>query len=92
MRFIVFLVCVFNSQLLLAAPALVDTAWLSQHMNDKSLRLLDIRPKQSFDIAHIPNSVNSDYANWRQPRTKVLQKMLPSRHKLNILLKEDLNN
>lgn len=69
-----------------ASTPLVTVDWLSQHIEDDNLVLLDIRSKEYFDYVRIPTSVHSDYAQWRLPQTKVLQKMLPSKKQLEKLL------
>jgi len=70
----------------LAAPAaaaggepLVSPAWLSIHLHDADLVVLDIRSAidgskpEAFAQGHIPNSVHSDYdkAGWRVTRNNV---------------------
>ena len=70
----------------LAAPAaaaggepLVSPAWLSIHLHDANLVVLDIRSAidgskpEAFAQGHIPNSVHSDYdkAGWRVTRNNV---------------------
>ena len=72
--------------LLLAAPAaaadaqpLVSPAWLSAHLHDQNLMVLDIRSaidgskSETFAQGHIPGSVHSDYdkAGWRVTRNNV---------------------
>ncbi len=40
------------------AQLLTDTAWLADHMNDPSVRILDIRSQQAYNKGHIPGAVN----------------------------------
>lgn len=37
-------------------PFLVSPAWLDEHVNDKSLVLLHVGDKESYDAAHIPGA------------------------------------
>jgi len=39
-----------------AAPLLVDTAWLAQHLKDRDLVLLHAGPQKDYDAAHIPGA------------------------------------
>jgi len=83
-----------------AAPAraadvtpLVTPAWLSQHVKDANLVVLDIRSaldgggEKAYVEAHIPGSVHSDYdkAGWRVTRNNV-PFMLPSQAQLEKLI------
>ena len=46
---------------------LVDTAWLSQHLTDSNIRIVDLRPR-GYGDAHIPEAVWLDN-NWiRNPK------------------------
>jgi thiosulfate/3-mercaptopyruvate sulfurtransferase len=46
---------------------LVDTAWLSQHLNDPNVRIVDLRPR-GYGEGHIPEAVWLDN-NWiRNPK------------------------
>ncbi len=72
----------------LAATPLVTSSWLAENLDNNSLFLLDIRSKDYFNYVHIPSSVHNDYANWRQPHSKTLKKMLPSKANLELLLSQ----
>src|SRR5579871_1580414 len=50
-----------------AAQPLVSAAWLKEHLREKGLLVIDIRPKQEFEAGHIPGAVNGEYPDfWRQ--------------------------
>jgi thiosulfate/3-mercaptopyruvate sulfurtransferase len=83
-----------------AAPAqatdvtpLVTPAWVSQHLKDPDLVVLDIRSaldgggEKAYVEAHVPGSVHSDYdkAGWRVTRNNV-PFMLPSQAQLEKLI------
>jgi len=69
------LICAAPSQAA-DAQALVSPAWLSSHLHDANLVVLDIRSAidgskpEAFAQGHIPGSVHSDYdkAGWRVER------------------------
>lgn len=69
-----------------ASTPLVSPSWLSKHLDDDNIFLLDIRSKEHFNYVRIPSSVHSDYSQWRQPQSKILKKMLPSKGQLEKLL------
>jgi thiosulfate/3-mercaptopyruvate sulfurtransferase len=51
-----------------AVQPLVSAAWLKEHLGEKGLLVIDIRPKQEFEAGHIPGAVNGEYPDfWRQP-------------------------
>lgn len=81
-----------------AAPAsdaqpLVSVQWLSEHLQDKNLVVLDIRSaidgggEKAYTEAHIPGSIHSDYdkAGWRVTRNNV-PFMLPTVPELEKLI------
>ncbi len=77
----------------IAATPLVTPKWLADNLDNESLFLLDIRSKEFFNYVRIPNSVHSDYSQWRQPRSETLQKMLPGKAALEKLLSDNgINN
>ncbi len=54
------------------APPLITVSWLTGHLSDATLRVIDIRSsgnssENAFDTGHIPGAVHSDYAadGWR---------------------------
>lgn len=61
------------------AEPLVSVEWLSNHLKDQKLVVLDIRSAidgggaKAYEAAHIPGSVHSDYdkAGWRVTRNNV---------------------
>jgi thiosulfate/3-mercaptopyruvate sulfurtransferase len=74
-------------------PPLVSVEWLTAHLHDQGLVVLDIRSAidgggaKAYATAHIPNSVHSDYdkAGWRVTRHDVPY-MLPSVPQLEKLI------
>ncbi len=40
------------------AKILTDTTWLAAHLNDPTVRVLDVRPAQEYQQGHIPGAVN----------------------------------
>lgn len=71
-----------------ASPPVVDIQWLAQHLNDEKLLMVDIRPKNVFEYAHIKGSTNTDAALWRQPSPLGIQSMLPGKQHLQALLSQ----
>lgn len=41
---------------------LVESSWLSEHLNDPGLRILDVRKKTDYEQGHIPNAIHLDRA------------------------------
>jgi thiosulfate/3-mercaptopyruvate sulfurtransferase len=82
----------FNASAADSQP-LVSVQWLSSHLHDKNLVVLDIRSAidgggaKAYAEAHIPGSVHSDYdkAGWRVTRGNV-PFMLPTVAKLEKLI------
>ena len=37
---------------------LAETDWLSDHIFDKNIRVIDARPSQQYDVSHLPGAVN----------------------------------
>jgi thiosulfate/3-mercaptopyruvate sulfurtransferase len=52
------LICVENDQKQAALPAIVDVAWLQQHLDDPHLVIVDLRTKELYHKAHIKGAVN----------------------------------
>jgi thiosulfate/3-mercaptopyruvate sulfurtransferase len=48
-------------------PALASPEWLSGHLSDPDLLIVDVRSADAFAAGHVPGAVNSDYASagWR---------------------------
>ena len=40
------------------AQLLVDTAWLAEHLSDPDVRVLDVRPAESYAAGHVPSAVS----------------------------------
>ena len=47
---------------------LVETNWLVQHLNDRTVRIVDLRPT-GYATSHIPGSVHLDNAAIRNPKS-----------------------
>lgn len=77
---------VFISFNAFSATPLVDAEWLNENLKNQDIILLDIRNKDYFEYVHLPNSVNSQYSDWRQPQSNILKKMLPTKDYLEKLL------
>lgn len=71
-----------------ASPPVVDIQWLAQHLNDDKLLIVDIRPQNYFEYAHIQGSTHTDAALWRQPSPMGIQSMLPGKQHLQALLSQ----
>lgn len=46
-------------------PMLIDVDQLQQKLDDKDLRVLDVRSQAEYDKAHIPGAVRVDVAEWK---------------------------
>ncbi len=40
---------------------LIETDWLSRHLNDKNIRLVDLRSREEYDKGHIKNAVHLNF-------------------------------
>ncbi len=40
---------------------LVETDWLSRHLNDADIRIVDLRSREEYDKGHIKNAVHLDF-------------------------------
>lgn len=58
-------------------PMLVTAAWLSEHLSDPSLVLLQIGDKSVYDKGHIPGAQHLNYADISTPRGQGLTLELP---------------
>jgi thiosulfate/3-mercaptopyruvate sulfurtransferase len=56
---------------------IVSTAWLAEHLNDKSLVLLHVGDKQEYEAAHIPGAQFIQIADISTPRGQGLILELP---------------
>ncbi len=50
---------------LFAMDALVNTEWLSKHIDDKNLIIIDVSSKKAYEKEHIPKALNSGIEKWR---------------------------
>jgi thiosulfate/3-mercaptopyruvate sulfurtransferase len=50
---------------------LAETEWLAQHLNDPSLRLVDMRPEEAYRKGHIPGAVNLEGKALKDPDNEV---------------------
>lgn len=53
-----------------AAPVMVDTAWLKQHMNDDNVVLVDMSGDPQYQRFHIPGAIYLGYDNLVETRKK----------------------
>lgn len=67
---------------------MVDIEWPGQHLNDKDLLMVDFRPKNYYEYAHIQGSTHTDTALWRQPDPSGIPAMLPDKKHLQGLLSQ----
>jgi len=87
-QLIIFLSLMTYASFTFASEALVDTTWLADRLDDKNLLLVDLRPRDYVEYARAQGSSHTDYSKWRQPKTVVLQKELPTREHLEKLMSE----
>ena len=83
-----FILLISISLIASASPPVVDIQWLVQHLNDDKLLIVDIRPKNYFEYAHIRGSTHTDAALWRQPSPQGIESMLPDKKHLQALLSQ----
>lgn len=81
-------VFLFAHTLAFASEPLVDSQWLAQRLDDESLLIVDLRPKNGFEYAHIKGSTQTDYALWRQTDAQGIESMLPTKQHLQQLLSQ----
>lgn len=77
-----------NSTLAFSSDALVDTSWLAKKLGDKNLLMVDLRPKNYFEYAHMTGSTLTDYSQWRVINEKGTNGMLPSQAHIEKLLSQ----
>ncbi len=58
-------------------PPLVSPFWLSGNMSKVDVVVLDLQSPRGYQQAHIPGSVNTDYAKWRTSGKSAKPKVLP---------------
>lgn len=52
-----------NDDIYLNHELLVDTDWLSMHLDDEDIRIVDLRHREEYDKGHIKNSVHLNYTD-----------------------------
>jgi thiosulfate/3-mercaptopyruvate sulfurtransferase len=57
---------------------LVDTGWLSRHLDDPDLRLLDVRSREEYDGGHIPGAISAPIDLFKKSRDGVPAMVIPS--------------
>ena len=57
---------------------IVSTAWLAEHLNDRSLVLLHVGDKKEYDAAHIPGAQFIQLSDISTPRGQGLTLELPA--------------
>lgn len=55
---------------------LIETDWLSRHMNDADIRIIDLRSREEYDKVHINNAVHLNFKDITGDET-VRRKYLP---------------
>jgi thiosulfate/3-mercaptopyruvate sulfurtransferase len=69
-----------------AADALVDTAWVAQHLDDPTVRLVEVDVDTSaYETGHIPGAVGW---NWQTQLCDTLRRDVPAKAELEKLLGE----
>jgi thiosulfate/3-mercaptopyruvate sulfurtransferase len=68
-----------------AVEPVVDHRWLGQNLDNKEVLIVDLRPSNIYEYAHIKGSTNTDINLWR---TKVdgIESMLPSKTHIEMLM------
>lgn len=59
------------------AHLLAETSWLADHLDDPTLRIVDLRPKDEYEKGHIPNAVNVALDLFRVPIDNVPATLAP---------------
>ena len=70
LRIVLVLVTGLLSTAVFAAPGLVDTDWLRQHINDKNLVVVDMSDDLQYQRFHIPGAVHLPYSALNKTRKK----------------------
>ena len=52
-----------NDDIYLNHELLVETDWLSMHLDDEDIRIVDLRHREEYDKGHIKNAVHLNYAD-----------------------------
>ena len=57
-RSLITLLSIFITNPVMADSLRTDATWLSQQLNTENLVIIDVRPKEDYDLEHIPGAVN----------------------------------
>ena len=85
LAFLVIAVHVGMGGLAQAAEPLVDAPWVKANLGKPGIVFLDVRDKRSYQNAHIPGAVHTDYGRWRTKRNGV-SGVLPETKHLSALI------
>jgi len=77
---------------LYASEALVNGEWISKHLNDKNLIIIDVTNEEAYNDGHIPNSVNSSLGKWRQSKGKSAYEIRSTKDLENEIRRLGINN
>lgn len=85
------LLLIFSCLVFAAAPAfaaapLVSADWLVANQGKPNLVVLDLQPAGGYQRAHIPGTVNTDYARWRTSDKSKPPKTMPSVEALEAMI------
>lgn len=69
-----------------SASPLISIAQLQQKIGQDNLVLLETQPAKYYPQAHLPGSVQTDYANWRTTSSEGIKEMLPAPAQLEALI------
>ncbi len=83
---IIFLALMATGPSTWAVEPLVDADWITLHLNDKGIRILDLQPASGYQAGHIPGAVHTRYADWRTTDSKGTPGMLPAKEYLERLI------
>jgi thiosulfate/3-mercaptopyruvate sulfurtransferase len=59
-------------------PGFITTSWLSDNLNRKDLKIVDLRYNPKYNGGHIPGSINFNEAALRGPVNGIPEMLLPS--------------
>jgi 3-mercaptopyruvate sulfurtransferase SseA len=51
------------------AELLAETNWLARHLNDFTIRIIDMRSEEAYRKGHIPGAVNLGWQAQKMPTT-----------------------
>lgn len=58
---------------------IVSSNWLAEHLEDKNLRIIDIRPPEVYKKGHVPRSVNTPIDIWAVNRNGLVHEIPDAR-------------